>query len=126
MGTFNRRSGFRIPLQLFMNEYVRDNPTRCMAVNLSPTGIYLKGLIQPEPRETKVVGLEFELPGTSELIWARGQVRFDQSDTYFQGSGVEFTGIPQRHSRLVRDYVMGERARQLRKLLALIRRNRMH
>lgn len=126
MGTFNRRSGFRIPLQLFMNEYVKDTPHRCMAVNLSPTGIYLKGLIQPEPRQTEVVGLEFELPGTSELIWARGEVKFDQRDCYFHGTGVEFTGIPSRHHRLVREFVMEERARQLRKLLALIRRNRMH
>lgn len=126
MGSVNRRSGIRIPLQLFMNEYVKDTPHRCMAVNLSPTGIYLNRLLLPEPRPTEVVGLEFELPGTAEVVWARGEVRYDQRDPYFHGTGVEFTGIPRRHHRLIRDYVMEERARQLRKLLAMIRRNRMH
>jgi hypothetical protein len=113
-----------------MNQYVKDNPRRCMAVNLSPTGIYLNRLLEPEPPtrvlEPRVVGLEFELPGTSEVVWARGEVRFDQQDSYFHGTGVELTGIPKRHHRLIRDFVMEERARQLRKLLALIRRNRMH
>jgi hypothetical protein len=126
MGFVNRRNGYRIPVQMFLNEYVADNPHRCMSVNLSPEGIYLNRLIQPVHRRNPVVGLEFELPGTSEVIWARGEVRYDSLDPYFHGTGVEITGIAQSHRRLLRDYVMDCRAQQLRKLLRLVRRNRTH
>jgi hypothetical protein len=97
-----------------------------MVVNLSPSGIYLNRLLRPFHRETPVVGLEFELPGTSEVIWARGEARFDTLNNYFHGTGVEFTGMAKAHKRLIRDYVLEKREESLRKLLARIRRNRLH
>ncbi len=126
MDSLNRRNGYRIPLQMFLNEYVADKPYRCMSVNLSPQGIYLNRLLLPVRRKSQVVGLEFELPDVSEVIWARGEVRFDTRNPYFHGTGVEITGIAQAHQRLLYDYVAEHRAKQLRRLLAMIRRNRMH
>ncbi len=133
MGFANRRhDDYRVPLQMFLNEYVNDDPYRCMSFNLSPNGIYLNRLKQPVERmlhplpETPVVGLEFELPGTSEVVWARGEVRFDAMDDYFHGTGVLFTGIARKHKNLVRDFVVEHRTKRLRQLLASIRRNRMH
>ena len=126
MGFANRRSSHRVPLQLFLNEYVKDKAHRCMAVNLSPSGIYLNRLVAPFQRENRVVGLEFELPATSETIWARGEIRYDKLDPYFHGTGVEFTGMARAHHRLIRDYVMDRRERALRTILARIRRNRVH
>jgi hypothetical protein len=111
---------------MFLNEYVKDRAFRCLAVNVSSNGLCLSSLSLPAFSPTRVVGLEFELPGTSETVWARGEVRHDASDPYFRGTGVEITGIAKVHQRLIRDYVMEQRARQLRKLLAVIRRNRMH
>ena len=125
MATVNRRAEPRIALQMFLNEYVKDNPYRCLATNVSPSGLYvnrLPNLVQ-QPR---VLGLEFELPGTSEVIWARGEVRFDATDPYFRSTGIAITGIASSHQRLLRDYVVETRIRQLRRLLATIRRNRMH
>ena len=126
VGMANRRIGSRISMQMFLNEYVKDKAHRCMAVNLSPSGIYLNRLLTPFQRENRVVGLEFELPDTSEVIWARGEVRFDQLDKYFHGTGVEFTGMATAHQRLIRDYVLEKRERALRQLLARVRRNRLH
>jgi hypothetical protein len=126
MGNVNRRLGYRMPLQLFMNQHLKDRAHRCMAVNLSPHGIYLNRLVQQDPDVCRVVGLEFELPETSEVVWARGEARFEQLDPYFHGTGYEITGIARKHERLIRDYVLEHRSRQLRRLLALIRRNRMH
>ena len=126
MGVANRRDGYRIPMQLFLNEYVRDKAHRCMAVNLSPSGIFLNRLLMPIHRPTRVVGLEFELPDTSEMIWAKGEVRYDTLDQYFHGTGIEFTGMAQVHRRLIRDYVLEQRERSLRRLLARVRRNRLH
>ncbi len=120
----NRRNNSRIPLQIFLNQYVKDDPHRCMSYNLSPKGIYLGGLVRAVERPTPIMGLEFELPGTSEVIWARGEVRFDYRDAYLQGTGVEFTGMACSHERLVRDYVYEQKARRLRALLKTIQHNR--
>jgi hypothetical protein len=111
---------------MFLNEYVRDKAHRCMAVNLSPTGIYLNRLARPIWRDNPVVGLEFELPETSDVVWARGEIRYDKLDPYFHGTGIEFTGMARAHKRLIRDYVYDKRAQRLRKLLATVRRNRLH
>lgn len=126
MGTLNQRSEYRIYLQMFMDEHVDNKSHRCMAVNLSPGGLYLNRLIAPMLREKPVVGLEFELPETSEVVWARGEICYDSMDKYFHGTGVRFTGMAQKHERLVRDYVYEQREQQLRKLLATVRRNRWH
>jgi hypothetical protein len=120
----NRRYNSRIPLQIFLNQYVQDDPHRCMSYNLSPKGIYLGGLVRAVERPTPIMGLEFELPGTSEVIWARGEVRYDYRDAYLQGTGVEFTGMANSHERLVRDYVNEQTARRLRSLLETIQQNR--
>jgi hypothetical protein len=127
MGQVNRRTEPRIALQMFLNQYVQDNPYRCLATNVSPNGLYvnsLPNLVTPK-RKTRVLGLEFELPGTSEVIWARGEVRFDANDPYFKCTGIEITGIANSHQRLLRDYVIENRVRELRRLLATIRRNRL-
>lgn len=126
MGSANRRSSFRVPVQMFLNEYVKDKAHRCMAVNVSPSGIYLNRLLAPFRREDRVVGLEFELPETSEIIWARGEIRYDAMDPYFHGTGIEFTGMAHLHQRLIRDYVMEQRVQRLRRILARVRRNRVH
>lgn len=126
MGTVNRRNDFRIYLQMFMNEHLADRSHRCMSVNLGPNGLLLNRLILPFQRTSPIVGLEFELPGTSEVVWARGEVRYDSFDQYFHGTGIQFTGMAEKHHRLIQDYVEEQRLRQLSKLLAKIRRNRRH
>ena len=82
MQTRERRLGNRVPLEMFLNEYVADRPHRCLSVNVSETGIYVHKLIQPIRRKSQVVGVEFELPGTNEVIWARGDVCYDTLDDY--------------------------------------------
>ena len=67
--------GFRVPSEMFLNQYISDEPYRAMAGNLSETGVLLNrvkatGALQENQR---VIGLEFELPGTGETIWARGE-----------------------------------------------------
>jgi hypothetical protein len=121
-----RRDGYRIPLQLFLNEYVADRPHRCLTVNLSETGLYVHKLIQPLRRNTHVVGLEFELPGMGETIWARGEICYDDFDDYFHGSGIRITGIPRLHQHLLRDYINEKRRVRLEEIMRRIRLNRRH
>jgi hypothetical protein len=90
---------------------------------VSPTGLYLNTVkLPPGARpQSRVVALEFELPGTGELIWARGEVCYEHSDPYFHGSGVRFTAMPRVHARLLHDYCVETRRAELASLLQRIR-----
>lgn len=101
----DRRSDSRIRTELFLNQYVREQPYRALATNLSSTGLFLQKLALPRSRHNSSVGLEFELPGTGEIIWARAETRFDSIASDFHRTGLRFTAMAQKHERLIRDYV---------------------
>jgi len=118
----DRRLGTRIPLELLMNEYMQDRSYRALSVNISESGLYVNKVVGSLARRSRVVGLEFELPGTGEVIWARGEVCYDTIDDCFHGQGIRFTGMPKVHQRLIRDYCIEKRRAQLAGLLDRIRR----
>ena len=122
----DRRLGYRLPLEMFLNEYVHDRAHRALSVNISESGIYVHKVIAPHSRESRVVSLEFELPGTGEVIWARGEIAYDSLDDYFHGEGIRFTAMPRLHARMLRDYCVEKRRAQLGDLLDRIRRSRYH
>jgi PilZ domain-containing protein len=116
-----RRVGYRIPLKLHANEYVGERLYRAVVTNLSESGLYLSRLLVPLRRGGSTVQLELVLPGTSDSIWARGEVCYDTLDSYFHGTGVRFTGIASAHSRLIRNFVMDMRVMRLRRFLRQMR-----
>ena len=63
----------------------------------------------PTPR---VVQVELELPGLDEIIWAKGDVCFDQIRRQLgrvvRVSGVRFAAAAARDLRLVREYVLDQ------------------
>jgi hypothetical protein len=126
MSLQDRRLGFRVPMEMFLNEYVQDRAHRALTVNISDTGLYVNKVIQPTARDSKVVGLEFELPGTSELIWARGEITHDSLDDMFHGQGIRFTGMARLHARMLRDWCIEKRRAQLAGMLDRIRKARYH
>jgi hypothetical protein len=114
-----RRRDPRVRLEMFLNQYVDNNPTRGLASNVSHTGLYLQKLAEARPRfgarsSAPIVGLEFELPGTGEIIWAAAESRFDFTGDYFHVSGLHFVGMARKHERLLRDFVTEKRLRDLR------------
>ncbi len=120
----DRRMGFRVPVEMFLNQYIADRPYRAMAGNLSETGVLLNrvkstpgGLRERE----RVIGLEFELPGTHESIWARGEICSQGRDRFFQTDRVRFTAMPRVHARMLRDYCIEARREHLGGLLGRIR-----
>jgi c-di-GMP-binding flagellar brake protein YcgR len=122
----DRRLGFRVPLEIFLNEYVHDRAHRALTVNISDTGLYANKVLQPLMRGSRVVSLEFELPGTGETIWAKGEIAHDALDDYFHGQGIRFTGMARLHARMLREYCIEKRREQLGGLLDRIRRSRLH
>jgi hypothetical protein len=125
MISHERRLGARIPLEIFMNEYLHDRPHRALTVNISETGVYVHKVASSFNRRNRVVGLEFALPGVPELIWARGEICYDTFDDHLHGQGIRFTGMPRTYARLLRDYCIEKRREQLAQLLDRIRHSRV-
>ncbi len=126
MTSYERRLGNRIPLEVFMNEYLNDRPHRALTVNISESGMYVNKVAASFSRRSRVVGLEFTLPGISEVIWARGEICYDMFDDHLHGQGIRFTGMPRAYARMLRDFCIEKRREQLAGLLERIRRTRAH
>jgi len=126
----DRRDDDRIPLQLFLNTYVAERPHRAVTTNLSTTGLYLSRVSTPTRqllfgREDRFVQIELSLPGTSDTIWARGEVRYDElGGGMVHGTGVYLKDIARGHQRLLREFVIEHRRQRLTQILLLIRKNR--
>lgn len=120
----DRRVGFRVDLEVFFTQFVRDRPFRVLSSNLSETGVYVHRVVlapdaQALPAGT-VVGLELELPGTGETIWARGEVCRERRARSVCGSGVRFADMPRAYARMVRDFCHERRRARLATLLGRI------
>lgn len=119
----DRRSGYRVPLEMFLNQYVGDRLVRGLTTNIGPTGLYLQTArpVRSQLPSAQIVGLEFELPGTGEIIWARGEICYAANDSYATGAGIRFTGMAGLHERMLRDYCIEARHHHLSSLLQGIR-----
>jgi hypothetical protein len=108
-----RRASPRIDVEALCWEIVGDRELSSLIVDLSSDGArverpYIGGRIERE------VPLQIEVPGIDEVMWARGDVVFDQlvpmkSAGPFQmlrRTGYHIAIAAARDLRLVRDYVM--------------------
>jgi hypothetical protein len=128
----DRRGRDRVPLRMPCNELVGDRMHRALAANLSPSGLYVDrcfgaGLERLQlGRDNRTVQLEFELPSTSESIWALGEICHDDVGVtrgrraMVHGTGVRFMAMAQKHERLIGDFVYETRRKSLETLLGRI------
>ena len=118
-----RRCSPRIEVEALCWEIVDDREVSSLVVDLSSSGArlerpYVGGRIARE------VPLQLEVPGIDEVMWAKGDVVFDQLVPGQRGpfgllrrTGLHISLAAARDLRLVRDYVM-YRAEQSELLLA--------
>jgi hypothetical protein len=109
----DRRLAGRVRLDMFFNQYIQDPPVRSLAVNVSEHGLAAQRLVERVTRNARVVAIEFELPGTGEVIWAKGETQFETIDRDFHRAGIRFLAMARRHERLVREFVWDRRLRPL-------------
>ena len=126
-----RRELDRVPLEIFHDEYVDDRPHRALTTNVSATGLYMHRVATRRSRQfrrqSRWVQLEFALPGTSDTIWARGQIRYDELGMdLVHGTGVALVDMARGHQQLIRDYLYEQRKARLQRILELVRKNRYH
>ncbi len=106
----DKRKSARVPLDIYLNKYMGGVPYMARAADISPEGLSLARLIEPE-HEARKVGLQFQLPGSDEVIYAEGEVVREWMEAGSrrskkeQRSGVRFTLLTERHRRMIDDYV---------------------
>ena len=102
---FENRCDPRKPLDVYLNKVVGDEPYMVRSSDISTSGIYLHKLIEPELDEGTMVSLEFMLPNSDEVLWARGTVMRETRRWGTDGLGIWFTIIPNAYRRIIEDYV---------------------
>ena len=116
-----RRLGYRIPFESMVTSYVHDRPIRGLATNLSDTGLNMSAISMVAPPPGLVVGLELDIPGMNESIWASGRICYRKDDHLASGLGVRFVAMAKSHARFVRDFCIESRRKHLGSILARIR-----
>jgi hypothetical protein len=101
-----RRSHRRTPLDVFANRFLEGHPYLCRATDISPDGMCLRRLhepaLPPGPR-ARFMGLQFQLPGSSEVLTASGEV-VSHDDT--AGTvGVRFTQLAPATAQALRRFL---------------------
>ena len=109
----------RVQVESMCSEVVDEHEHYGLIVELSESGVRLQRPLKGR-RPGRIIQLEFEMPGVDEIIWAKGEICFDQlwrARTVAQGglqsllrtSGVRLVTAASRHLRMLRDYVMSMR-----------------
>ena len=96
----------RLPVDLFVNKFIGDEPFACRSKDLSVEGVYLHKLIEPEREaDDDLVGVEFALPGHDEVIWAAGRVVREQGMGKNEGVAIHFVSMAERHKKILVDFI---------------------
>ena len=103
----NKRKHDRVPLDIYLNKYVAGVPYMARTADISREGVALAHLIEPD-LSGKRVGLQFQLPGSEEVIYAEGEIVREWLGTGEEGSGIKFTLLTERHRRLIDAYVVDQ------------------
>ena len=96
-------------------------PIRGLTSNLSDTGINMSAIALLAPPPGLVVGLELEIPGIDESVWASGQICYRTDDRMASGLGVRFLAMARSQARTIRDFCIEMRRKNLGTILARIR-----
>ena len=103
----------RISVESLCSEVVAERERPALVVDLSEQGLRLQRPLRGHDG-SRIIQLEFELPDADEIIWAKGEICFDQlwraspADPV-RTSGVRLVAAASRHQRMVRDWVVAAR-----------------
>jgi len=99
-----KRKHQRVPLDIYLNKYVAGVPYMARTSDISREGVALANLIEPD-LAGKRVGLQFQLPGSEEVIYAEGEIVREWAEVSEEKSGVRFTLLTERHRRMIEQFV---------------------
>lgn len=96
---YENRVNPRAPLDVYVNKYINGVPFMARAKDISIEGIFLTQLI--EPTGDAKIGIQFQLPGSDEVIYAEGVAIREEKG----GHGILFTMVSDHDRKLIRDYI---------------------
>src|SRR5690606_3052768 len=104
----NQRKSERAPCDIYLNKIIDEARHLARARDISPDGIWLSKVLEPA-HHNRAIGLEFQLPGSSEVIWAAGEVLREDvreaPDGEVEGTAIRFTAMADRFRRMIEVYV---------------------
>lgn len=106
------RQANRVQVDFYLNKIIGDEPHLARARDLSTEGIYVYKILEPEfGIDSKCIGLEFQLPGTDQTIWAVGEIVRDEPALTTRrkipenGVALRFTRIDDTDRRKIESFV---------------------
>jgi hypothetical protein len=93
-------------VDLLVNRFLNGYPYLCRATNISRTGMRVVPLGEPEGM-TPFVGLQFQLPGSEEIVTASGEAVFASGPG--GPVGIRFTRMPRASAEQIGRFVTSRR-----------------
>ena len=113
--TSRNRVSPRIPVESLCTEVVGEREQLALVIDLGESGLRLQRPLRGRG-EGRIVQVEFELPETDELVWAKGEICFDRLRPGPTGpvrsTGVRVVAAAARHLRMLRDWAMASSERR--------------
>ncbi len=101
-----QRKTERAPIDIYLNKIIDEARHLARATDISAEGIWISKILEPETG-ARSVGLEFQLPGSEEIINAAGEVLREESrqEGRREGTAIRFTHMAHRYRRMIEVYV---------------------
>lgn len=99
-----QRAERRTAVDIVLNKYINGEPHLCRAVNMSRGGMLLRKVFEPDVPHHQVL-LEFQLPGTEQVIRAEGMALMESPQA--RAVGVRFTRMSPEATQLVERFLAG-------------------
>jgi hypothetical protein len=100
-----KRISPRIPVESLCTEVIGERDQLGLVVDIGVSGLRLQRPLRGRA-EGRIVQIEFELPEADEIVWAKGEICFDQLwRNGLRTSGVRLVAAAQRHLRMLREFV---------------------
>jgi hypothetical protein len=96
MKTLERRRAPRVPVSVYIQQHVEGQTHRCLASNLSLSGLYMERPISSFVRHSAEIELEIPLPDGAEPVRTTAEIVYDCFNALFHGSAVRFKRMSAR------------------------------
>jgi hypothetical protein len=103
----DRRCEGRREVDMLVNRFLNGYPYLCRATDISRTGMRVVPVHEPAVA-TRFVGLQFQLPGSDEVVTASGEAVFASGSS--GPVGIRFTRIPPTSAEQIGRFVAGRQA----------------
>jgi len=102
----DRRHNQRLAVDLLVNRFLDGYPYLCRVTDISRSGMRVVPLIEPRATATpRYMGLQFQLPGTDEVLTGSGEEVF--ADGERASFGIRFTQLPSSTAAVLDRFMVG-------------------